>query len=405
MASSRPATFLDRTTPPHISTLILLSGISAAVMNMFLPSLPGMAAYFETEYSLMQLTVPLYLGVSAILQMIIGPLSDKYGRRKVTLWGVALFSLFTLGCIFSPSIETFLFCRMSQAAIAVGMVLSRAVVRDMYEQNEAASMIGYVTMGMALVPMISPMIGGVLDEWLGWKSVFWCFFFLGVLTHVISYFDMGETAAVSDKSVIGQFREYPELVKAPRFWGYALAAAFCSGAFFSYLGGAPFVGSVIFNMSPATLGLYFGAPAIGYAIGNFATGRLAARLGINRLILAGCILNALGVGLSLALFHLGFGTPLVFFGLMTFVGFGNGLVIPNATAGLLSVRPLIAGAASGLGGAVMIGGGAFLSAVTGSLLTEETGAFPLLYIQFLTGLAAIASIYFVNRRERKLGLA
>ena len=397
--------FLDRTTPPHVSTLIVLAGVSAAVMNMFLPSLPNMAAHFGVPYSLMQLSVPLYLGFSAILQTIIGPLSDKFGRRKVTLWGVGLFVAFSFGCIIAPNVEVFLFCRMGQASVAVGMVLSRAAIRDMFDQNQAASMIGYVTMGMALVPMISPMIGGVLDQWFGWQSVFWGFLILGMITFVMAYRDMGETAAGSDKSVIEQFRQYPELLRSPRFWGYALAASFCSGAFFSYLGGAPFIGSEIFGMSPAVLGLYFGAPAVGYALGNYATGRFAERLGINRLILIGCIVNAAGVALSLSVFLLGLGSPVTFFGFMSLVGIGNGLVIPNATAGLLSVRPLIAGAASGLGGAIMIGGGALLSALAGSLLTLETGAYPLLYIQLATGLAAIASICLVLLRERQIGIA
>ncbi len=386
-------------------TLIVLSGVSAAAMNMFLPSLPKMAEHFGVPYSLMQLTVPLYLGFSAVLQMIVGPLSDKYGRRMVTLWGVVLFNLFTLGCILAPTIEVFLLCRMAQASMAVGMVLSRAAVRDMYDQNQAASMIGYVTMGMALVPMISPVIGGYMDELYGWRSVFWCLLVIGLLTLALTIWDMGETAKPSEKSMAGQFSEYPELLASPRFWGYTLAAALCAGAFFSYLGGAPFIATEIFGMSPSELGLYFGAPAIGYALGNYLTGRWAESMGINRLILFGNAANVLGVSLSLATFVLGYGSPLSFFGLMTLVGLGNGLVIPNATAGLLSVRPHIAGAASGLGGAIMIGGGAALSALAGGLLTKETGAYPLLCIQLATGIAALICIYFVIYRERQLRTA
>ena len=397
--------FLDRSTPPHIATLILLAGVSAMAMNMFLPSLPNMAAYFETDYSVMQLSVALYLAMSAVMQTVIGPISDNLGRRKVLMWGIGLFMLATLGCIYAPNAQVFLVFRMSQAIVAVAMVLSRAVIRDLYDQDHSASMIGYVTMGMAVVPMVSPGLGGLLDEAFGWKSVFWFFFATGGLLLWLVYNDLGETARKSSKSLIGQFREYPELLRSPRFWGYSLAAAFCSGSFFAYLGGAPFVGAQVFGMSPSELGFYFGAPAVGYFLGNFLSGRYATRFGVNKMVLWGTIANAFGTIVSLAIFVAGLGSPLSFFGLMIFVGLGNGLVNPNATAGMLSVRPHLAGTASGLGGAIMIGGGAALSALAGALLTPETGPFPLVIIMSTTGVLALLAIGAVYRRERRLAIA
>ena len=375
------------------------------VMNMFLPSLPNMTAYFATDYSVMQLSVALYLAVSAVMQILIGPISDNIGRRKVLLWGIALFMLATLGCIFAPTAEVFLAFRMCQAVIAVALVLSRAVIRDLYDQDHSASMIGYVTMGMALVPMIAPGLGGFLDETFGWKSVFWFFFAAGGLILWLVYSDLGETAKESSKSLIEQFKEYPELLRSPRFWGYSMAAAFCSGSFFAYLGGAPFVGTEVFGMTPSELGLYFGAPAIGYFMGNFLSGRYARRVGVNKLVLLGCIANAFGTFMSLTIFGLGLGTPISFFGMMMFVGLGNGLVIPNATAGMLSVRPHLAGTASGLGGAIMIGGGAGLSALAGFLLVPETGAVTLLEIMCTTAVCGLLAITAVYRRERRLAQA
>ncbi|UWR25448.1 multidrug effflux MFS transporter [Sulfitobacter sp. S223] len=399
-----PVKLGDRRTPPHIITLILLAGMSACVMNMFLPSLPSMAAHFETDYAVMQLSVAVYLGFSGFLQIFVGPLSDKLGRRPVILWGLGLFLIATVGCIFAPTIEFFLTFRMMQAAIATSMVLSRAAVRDMYTQDQAASMIGYVTMGMAVVPMISPAVGGLLDQWFGWESVFWALFLLGAATMWLAWSDMGETAVRSTKSLTAQFAEYPELLRSTRFWGYALASGFSSGAFFAYLGGAPFVGQVVFGMSPATLGFFFGAPAVGYFLGNFLTGRFARTYGVNQMVLWGCCANAIGGTISLLIFEAGYGTPFSFFGLMTLVGLGNGLTIPNATAGMLSVRPHLAGTASGLGGAIMIGGGAGLSAWVGVLLTPESGAFPLLWMMLITAVLGLLSILVVMRRERMLGL-
>lgn len=402
MKSAAKVRFLDRSTPPHIATLIFMSGLSALAMNIFLPSLPRMTEYFETDYQLMQLSVAVYLGVNAILQVVVGPLSDKLGRRPIVLGGIALFCLATLGCLLATNVWVFLAFRMCQAVIVVAMVLSRAIVRDMVPQDQAASMIGYVTMGMAVVPMLGPAIGGVLDQVAGWQASFWLLLALGLGLFWLCWRDQGETATVSGLSLGRQFSQYPELFRAPRFWGYALAAAFASGAFFSYLGGAPFVGSEVFGLDPATLGVYFGAPAVGYFLGNWASGRYSARFGVNRMVLVGAIIVTSGLVMALLVFAMGFKTPLTFFGFMTFVGLGNGMTIPNATAGMLSVRPHLAGTASGLGGAIMIGGGAGLSAFAGVILQPGTGAWPLLWLMLSTSVAGVAAITFVIWREAKL---
>ncbi|WP_170548019.1 multidrug effflux MFS transporter [Ruegeria atlantica] len=395
---------MARRSPPTIFTLVLLSGLSALSLNLFLPSLPNMALHFQTDYKVMQLSIALYLLVNAVLQVLIGPIADKAGRRPVLLWGLALFLIATLGCIYAPTAEVFLAFRMCQAIVVVGMVLSRAAVRDLYDQDQAASMIGYVTMGMAIVPMIGPAIGGLLEESFGWKANFWLPFGLGALTLALTFVDFGETSAKSGKTLVQQFREYPELLRSPRFWGYSLSSALSSGAFFAYLGGAPFIGTELFGLSAAQVGIYFGAPAVGYFVGNFLSGRYSVRFGVNRMVYWGCWLNAMGVALSAILFLAGFGTALSFFGLMTFVGLGNGMTIPNATSGALSVRPHLAATASGLSGAIMLGGGAGLSALAGTLLTHESGAMPLLWLMLATSALAICAIASVIRRERQLGL-
>lgn len=399
-----PVRYLDRSTAPHVTTLILLAGISAMAMNIFLPSLPGMAAHFAVDYSVMQLSVATYLAMSAVLQILIGPISDKFGRRPVILWGVILFCVATFGCLLAPNATVFLIFRSLQAVVAVAMVLSRAVVRDMYAQDRAASMIGYVTMGMAVVPMIAPAIGGVLEDAFGWQANFAMLLGCGLLVLFIAWRDLGETGTPSENSLMQQFREYPELLTSQRFWGYCLASAFGSGAFFAYLGGAPFVGTQVFGLTPSQLGLYFAAPSIGYFLGNWATGVLAARHGVNRMVLWGTISSTIGMGLSLIVSYAGYSSPLVFFGFMSLVGVGNGMTIANATAGMLSVRPHLAGTASGLGGAIMIGGGAALSALAGALLIPGRGEFPLVWIMFVTSALAVVAILYVIRRERQLGL-
>ena len=403
MASDLSGRFLDRATPPHIFTLILLAAIGAMNMAIFLPSLPAMAVYFDTSYEIIQLAVSLYLLVTGVLQLVIGPLADHFGRRPVMLWSLVIFIASTLGCLFAPNIEIFMACRMIQAAVATGMVLSRAVVRDMYPTNEAASMIGYVTGAMALVPMIAPMIGGAIEVGFGWRGSFWVLAISGVLVLAVTWKDMGETNPGSGASFRNQLRDTPELFRSQRFWGYVFAAAFASGSFFAFLGGAPFVATEVYGLSAFWAGVGFGAPATGYMIGSLMSGRFAARAGVNRMVLTGPLLTATGIGVGTFLHLIGLGSANVFFLACTTIGLGNGLVVPNASAGMLSVRPHLAGTASGVGSAAMIGGGSLLSMLAGVVLTNGGGALSLLTLMLTTSLLANVAILFVIRRTAFMG--
>jgi MFS transporter, DHA1 family, multidrug resistance protein len=396
--------FLNRTTPPHIMTLILTAGLAALSLNVFLPSLTSMAAHFGVEYHLMQLSVSLYLAMTAVIQVFIGPVSDRLGRRSVMLASIGVFVVATLGAIIAPNFAVFLTCRLLQAAIATGFVLTRAVVRDMVPQDQAASMIGYVTMGMSVVPMIGPVIGGVLDQVFGWQATFIMLGVGGVALFALVWADQGETATNRSASFREQARQYPELLKSQRFWGYCLAAAFASGAFFAYLGGAPFVGTTVFKLDAATLGFYFGAPALGYMLGNYLSGRFATRYGINRMVMAGALVTTLGLAILLVLTVAGLGSVNVFFGLIITVGLGNGIMLPSANAGLLSVRPALAGSAAGLGGAITIGGGAALSALAGTVLPPGSGTMPLIVLMLVSSAISILCILWVMRRARAIGI-
>lgn len=263
-------------------------------------------------------------------------------------------------------------------------------------------MIGYVTMGMALVPMIAPMIGGALDEAFGWQSVFWFLTIGGALVMLLCWVDQGETAEGGGMGFAEQVRTYPELLTSRRFWGYVLSAMFASGAFFAFLGGGPYVASNVYNLSSFWSGVCFGAPAIGYAAGNFLSGRFSIHYGVNWMIRTGALIGFLGMAIALLVTLAGHGSALMFFGFCTFVGLGNGMVIPNASAGMLSVRPQLAGTASGLGSAFMIGGGAALSAYAGSLIQNGGGDLTLLKIMTITLFLGFVSILYVMWREHHL---
>lgn len=403
MTRTNTTVFLDRSTPPHIGTLIAMASISALATNIYLPSMPAMAAEYNVTSAQMSWTVSVFLASSALFQIVAGPISDAVGRRPVLLGGLVLFMLATIAIPFAESFGVLLALRAVQAVVTVCMGLSRAIVRDTVAGEQAASRIAYVTMGMAIVPLVAPILGGQLDGFFGWRTNFWFLALFGVGLMALIWADNGETAPKSTENTLGkQIRDYPELIRSPRFWGYSLACALGSGSFFAYLGGAPFVGSDIYGMSPQTLGWFLGAPAIGYAVGNGLSGRYAVHFGINTMAIAGLTLVGGALAVELVIDATGNASPYTFFGLMIIVGLGNGLTIPNATAGYLAVRPKQAGAASGLGGAIMIGGGAALSALAGWILGPDSGESPLLWLMLTSITCGLIAMAIVVHRQRRI---
>ncbi|WP_246333377.1 multidrug effflux MFS transporter [Aureimonas mangrovi] len=346
---------------PMLLTLIVASALSPLAINIFLPSMASIAQDLQASSGQIGLGLSLFLAATAIIQLVAGPLSDRYGRRPIILAGMALFLVGTLMCIFAGDAAMFLAGRVVQAASATGIVLSRAIVRDLYARDQAASMLGYVTMGFAVAPMFGPAIGGLLDDAFGWRAVFWMLGGIGVLTLGLLAFDLSETNKARGAPMGAQFRSYGLLLRTPAFWKFTGVAAFVSAAFFAFLGGAPFIAAQALGMTPAEYGLWFMLCALGYIAGNFITGRFSQRLGLKRMMIVGSAITGSASALMLILFLGGWISPLTLFGPMMLVGFGNGLSVPTATASSVSVRPEAAGAAAGLLGAFQIGTGAVFS--------------------------------------------
>ena len=395
------AGFLDRASPPHILTLVMATSLSSLATNVFLPSLPGIARHFETDYALAQLTVSIYLAATAVLQLSIGPASDRFGRRPVMLVCLGIYMLGSVAAIFAPTIELLLAGRILQAFSAAGMVLARAIVRDTVASDDAASRIGYITMGMAMVPMAAPLLGGLLDEIYGWRAAFVVMLVVGLAAFLLVLFDLGETNRNASASLVAQMRAYPGLLKSPRFWGYALSGAFCTAVFFAVVGAGPFVATELLGLKPSVYGFYFGLLSVGYVFGNFLSGRYSRRVGLDTMMLGGNIMLVIGSALPLVLFWLGLGGALSLFGPLVFVGIGNGMTLPNAAAGVVDVRPELAGSASGLAGSLQLGIAALVSALAGVIVTAETGAVALLLIMLTAGIAAVlVSLPLAYRKGR-----
>ena len=390
------------TSPPRMFTLVLVTALSVLSLNMFLPSLSNMAADFGVDYALVALSVGGFLGISAVLMLIMGPLSDRFGRRPVLLAALAVFTLASLVCALSTNIWVFLAFRVLQGAANAGWAVSLAVIRDVSPPQEAASRIGYVTMAMAVAPMLGPIFGGALDELFGWRASFVVFVVLGAAAFVLCWLDLGETNKTPSETFVTQFQDYPELFASRRFWGYALCMAFSTASFHAFLAGAPLVAVTLLGLSPAVLGFYMGTITAGFAVGSFLSGRLAARHALTTMMIAGRLVACAGLAVALILQVSGFVYALSLFGAIVFVGMGNGLTMPSSNAGALSVRPRLAGSASGLVGALTVGGGAVMSSITGASVTEETGAYALLGMMLLCtlmGLAAALAVRGIDRRE------
>ncbi len=387
-------------TPPTLITLIFATALSVLSLNMFLPSLAHMSEDFAVDYGLVNLSVAGYLAVSAVLQLIMGPLSDRYGRRPVLLTSMTIFVCASIGCALAESIWLFLGFRLLQAAVVAGSVLSSASIRDQYPPNEAASKLGYVAMAMALAPMLGPMLGGALDMLFGWRAGFVLYSLLGAGLLTLLWFDMGETNTNRSSTFAAQLREYPHLFRARRFWGYALCAAFSIGGFYSFITGAPLVAAAWFDLSPAMLGLGIGIITGGFMAGNFITGRIAARTRLTTMILIGRIVASTGPFLGLLLFLGQMGSVWVFFGSAICVGFGNGLTNANASAGVMSVRPKLAGSAAGLSGAMIVALGAVLTSITGTFVNAENGPYLVLGMMSGSSFIGLLAVLYVRRVDR-----
>lgn len=399
------ARFLDRSTPPTMMTLVILASMGALSMNIFLPSMPAIQAHFNASPLAVQYLLSGFLFLNGVLQLVIGPLSDRFGRRPVALWAFGVFIIASIVCANAPNTATLVLARSFQAVVVASFVLSRAAARDIAGTKDAASLMGYIAMGMSVAPMVGPTIGGYLQEYFGWTAPFWALSFFGLIVIFLIIFDMGETNQNPSSSMAEQIKEYPQLFTSRRFWGYALANMFASGVFFSLLGGAPFVGTEVYGLSPSTLGLYFIFGPMGYFCGSLISGRYASRLGTYKLLIAGSALTIWGMVLAYILVSLGNTHPIAFFGSTVFIGIGNGMVIPSASAGMMSINPRLAGTAAGLGGAMMTSGGGAMSALVVIFLSKEAGATPLILFMMASGTLGLIAALYTIRVERQMRAA
>jgi MFS transporter, DHA1 family, multidrug resistance protein len=344
--------------------LVVLGMLGPLTLNILVPSLPTLPKALDTTRENAQLTFSLYLFGMALSQLVLGPLADRFGRRPVLLIALVSYVASSLVACVAPGIGVLVAARAVQSfGATAGLTLGRTMIRDRYDRNASASMIGYVTMAMVIAPMISPLLGASIDQHFGWRAIMAFCALLGGGSFALALTNLPETRpatliAATTREVLGRTLELTVNARYMAYWG---SSAFCSALFFVFLGTAPHLMIEVLGTSKIEYGFWFMSLSFGYMAGNFVSGRGVMRLGIDRLIAWGNIAGLVGAVAILVPALLGILHPLALFMPAMIVSFGNGLVLPNAIAGGLGVNPAAAGAGSGLMGFGQIGVGAVLS--------------------------------------------
>ena len=338
--------------PLFVSVLAAITMLGPLVIHMFIPATPAVKAAFGASETMIGLVTSAPLFTMALFTLAYGSLSDRYGRRPVLLAGLLLFVFGSEIAAVAESMWTLIAGRFLQAAGgACGMTLARAITRDVYGSDQLIKVLAYLLMAYALGPMVAPPIGGYLADQFGWRSLLVLASGVGIVITALAYFIIEETLPNREKNAArpSLFSSYLRLFRDINFTSYVLQSGFCSGAFFSMAAAAAFL-MIDYLDRPATeFGLYFLFFPIGYWIGSFISSRLSGHVAIDIMVFAGSTtLIAAAVALA-AFMSFGIITPLTIFipgGLITFA---QGLALPNAQAGALSVSSELAGTAAGIG--------------------------------------------------------
>lgn len=384
---------------PPFAILVAVSAIGPLALNIFMPSMPGLQAHFGISYGTAQLTLTLYILGLAVCQLFYGPLSDRYGRRPVLLGGLVLFVVASAASAFATTIEMLIVARLFQAlGGASGIVLSRAIVRDLFSGAKAASVLGYITMAWVLAPMVAPAIGGFLDGIAGFRGSFILLTVLGAATLAAAWATLHETH--HDRRIerkLWAMDDITRILRTPVFRSYAAVLASASTIFFCFLALAPYLMVNVMGRSPLGYGLWFIAVSAGYMFGNFLSGRYSERMGNDRMVQFGNIAALIGALLCLAFPLAGILTPPTLMLPMLLCALGNGLTIPNGTIRAISIDPALVGTAAGLAGFLQMSVSAGASQIVGALQEE----YPLIGLWAMAIAALLATLLHLNTLRHK----
>lgn len=342
----------------------IISAFGPFVTDFYLPALPTLSGYFDTVTSLVQLSLTFSMVGLAVGQLIIGPLSDKYGRKSPLMISLVTFCISTLGCLYSSNIHVFVWFRLLQGLSgAGGVVISRSIAIDLYHGKELTRFFSRLSCVQGLAPICAPVLGGILLEIMDWRGIFWVLIAIGLLL-IITFGFFKESLEIEKRqegSILSTFKHYLPVFRNRRFMRYVLIQAFAMGVMFTYIAASPFIFQNHFGTSPFVYSLCFGVNALGIMFGSLAASRFKDGKAALRVGVIGFAEMSLPVAAALIF------SPSVWFveALLFFFLLFLGLILPSSTTLALDLQRENSGNASALLGFLMFLFGGVLSPLTG----------------------------------------
>ncbi len=376
-----------------------LASFGPLSIDMYLPALPNLVTELNSSTSLAQLSLTSCLLGIALGQLFVGPFSDVFGRRGPLLIGLCIYVVSSLLCMFATTIWTFITMRFIQGlAGSAGIVISRAIVRDLYSGSEMTRFFSLLMLVNGVAPILAPILGGQVLQVASWRGIFLVLFAVGVVMLFAVFLGLRETLPLSRRSRGGlrnTILTFRELIKNRTFMGYALAQGFVLAGMFAYISGSPFILQNIFGVSPQMFSLLFGINSIGIIIAGQITGRLAGRIPEKKLLITGLTLSFAGGVLLLIMILIGGGLYSILLPLFVVVS-SVGIVGTSSFSLAMQDQAKAAGSASALIGV--------LSFVFGGLMAPLVGiggsytAIPMGITIAVAETAAVLSYFFLVRR-------
>ena len=339
-----------------LSTILILSPLIfsfAIALDIYLPSIPNIREYFSASQDAMQLTVSLYLLVTGLLQLVMGPLSDQIGRRKVALFGIFFLILGSIICAASFNMTILILGRIIEGFGACGMMVTCfAMVRDLFSEEDSARVYSFLNSTISLSPLIAPLIGGYLAYWFNWRATFIFLTFVAILIFFSTKFNINETLDPKNKRNLEKdfFIDYWLILKNPQFLVYAFCASAGFACFLTFFSSSSYIIINLLYIPEQHFGFYFAAIGVVFFFSSLLCGYIVKLLGIYRTVLVGGFLMFLA-GLVMMLWYKYFGLSMDgFMWPMMIMGLGGAFVLGAGAGGAISPFPKMAGTASALFG-------------------------------------------------------
>ncbi len=396
---------LDVSKPAPMWLIVLLAAVTAIgpfATQAFLPALPAVAETFEVPSGRSQLALSLAFLSIAISTLAFGPLSDRYGRRPVLHAGIGMFIVGSVGCVLAPTLELLVVARILQASGgAAGLVLARAIARDLYGPERSATVIAQLVMVMVLALMLAPGFGGVVNDLFQWRAIFVGISIGGVLVLIgsLRYLAESHASAGVAESPREMLHGFGALLRSPMFCLLGAYPALSSSIFFAFIAGSPYVMVDLLGRPTTEYGLYFILIAAGFMLGNLISVRIGTRVGMLPMMTIGMWIALLGVAICGVFVYLDRLSPMTLFLPIVLAQVGQGMGMPNAQAASLNEIPYRAGTASALTGFAQMMSAAIVTQLVGTMLGRS--AWPLIAFMAFGAVSSLLVAIAAQRLDRR----